>query len=60
MATKEVYYYKYCKLCKYYDTDETEDPCNDCLDNPSNEDTHKPTGYKRDDKYTEEDEKKAH
>lgn len=37
---------KYCKMCAYSDTEETDDPCNECLDNPINEDSHKPVNYK--------------
>lgn len=46
MADKEVYFYKYCKYCKNSDKDEGDDPCNDCLANPSNEDSHKPLYFK--------------
>lgn len=60
MADKEVYFYKYCRMCKYEETDETEDPCNECLGTPNNEDSHKPISYVRSDKYTEADERKAH
>ena len=60
-VTKEVYYYKYCPLCKYNKVEETDDPCNDCLAHGSNENTHKPVRYVLDtDKYTKEDEKRAH
>lgn len=42
---KEVYFDKYCKSCKNSSTKEYENPCNDCLDNPSNLDSHKPVNY---------------
>ena len=42
MATKEVYFGEYCHLCKFYDYPEKDDPCDLCLGNPSNEDSHKP------------------
>ena len=42
---KEVYFYQYCKTCKYCKTKEFEDPCNDCLNNPMNIDSHKPVNY---------------
>lgn len=45
MADKEVYYYKYCKSCKYKNLPENEDPCWDCLDQPVNEDSHKPVKW---------------
>ena len=40
--TKEVRFDLYCVNCINYAKDETDDPCNDCLANPSNEDSHKP------------------
>ena len=45
MATKEVYYHIWCEKCKYANLDEAEDPCNDCLNEPSNEDSHKPVYF---------------
>lgn len=47
MATKEVRFDKWCRSCKYRFRNETEDPCNNCLDNPSNEDSTKPVEYKK-------------
>lgn len=44
--TKFVDFDKYCTLCKYSTTEETEDPCNECLTNPSNIDSHKPINFK--------------
>lgn len=43
---KEVDFNKYCKTCVYSDTKESEDPCDECLANPMNEDSHKPVMYK--------------
>lgn len=43
---KEVDYEKYCKLCEHKDTKEFEDPCNECLDNPTNLYSRKPIKYK--------------
>ena len=40
--TKIVDFHKYCKKCKHRDKHESEDPCWDCLDQPVNEDSHKP------------------
>lgn len=37
----------YCPKCKYYRTEETEDPCDECLSNPTNEDSHEPVSFKR-------------
>ena len=35
-------YYKFCKLCKHKDEEETDEPCNECLTLPVNVDTRKP------------------
>lgn len=43
---KEVYFSDYCSLCGYEDTDEGDDPCNDCLNNPMNAYSHKPVYWK--------------
>jgi hypothetical protein len=45
MTKKEVYFFQYCLKCKHYAEDEDEDPCNECLTYPSNEDSHKPINY---------------
>lgn len=39
---KEVRFDQYCKACKYADTPEQKDPCNDCLDYGGNVQTSKP------------------
>ncbi len=44
--TKEVYFHLYCKDCKYFDKKDIEDPCNDCLGEPYNIDSHKPLYFK--------------
>ena len=44
---KEVYFGDYCPNCKYRDIEETDDPCNECLNEPSNEDSHKPVRWKK-------------
>lgn len=41
-ATKEVRFDIYCKTCKHWEKEESEDPCWDCLDQGWNEDSHKP------------------
>lgn len=46
MADKEVYFGNYCATCQFKTVDDGDDPCNECLSNPSNEDSHKPTSYK--------------
>lgn len=43
---KEVYFYKYCKTCKYAKLKSDEEPCNECLTNPTNTYSHKPVNYK--------------
>lgn len=36
---------KYCKKCKHYKLKETKDPCNNCLDEPVNDDSRKPVYF---------------
>ena len=43
---KEVYFDRYCSTCKHVNEPEHEDPCNECLTNPGNWDSHKPVNYK--------------
>ena len=43
---KEVYFDQYCKNCKYKETNEAEDPCDECLGEPVNLYSHKPVKYK--------------
>ena len=42
---KEVYFDQYCKSCKHHGLEESKDPCNDCLTEPSNTNSHKPMNY---------------
>lgn len=48
MAEKIVNYDEYCETCMFYPCDPGNDdnPCNDCLNNPVNIDSHKPIHYK--------------
>lgn len=46
MADKEVRFDLYCKTCAYEKNDENDSPCDECLMNGSNEDSHKPTRWK--------------
>ena len=39
---KEVYFNYFCCSCKYAPRKESKDPCNDCLNQPWNTDSHKP------------------
>ena len=42
---KEVYFDKYCKTCKHSKKKEYDDPCDECLSEPVNTYSHKPTKY---------------
>lgn len=44
---KEVYFHEYCKTCKHEKTEDKDDPCNDCLSEPTNLDSHKPVKYEK-------------
>lgn len=44
---KIVRFDKYCKDCEYYDLNEAYDPCNECLNNPSNQNSQKPVNFKK-------------
>lgn len=46
---KEVYFDKYCNLCKYCKNREDESPCDDCLTEPVNSYSHKPVYFKEED-----------
>lgn len=45
-SRKEVYFETWCPKCKYEEIEETDDPCNDCLDQPWNINSHKPIYFK--------------
>ena len=45
-AYKEVYFHEYCKKCEYRKVSNDEEPCNECLGEPVNWNTHKPVKYK--------------
>lgn len=45
MADKEVYFNQYCSTCKHKNLSEDKDPCHECLNTPSNEDSHKPVNW---------------
>lgn len=47
---KEVYFHEYCKKCKHEDVKDTKDPCNECLDNPTNLYSHKPVKFEEKEK----------
>lgn len=48
--TKEVYFSDYCKMCIHCNKDDAEDPCNECLTQGWNENSHKPIKFKEDKK----------
>lgn len=50
---KIVDFKKYCETCKYKEMKEVKDPCNECLDNPVNENSEKPVKYKEAEKKDE-------
>lgn len=43
---KEVIFHEYCPKCEYWARGEHEDPCEDCIAQPWNENSHKPIGFK--------------
>lgn len=47
--TKEVRFDLYCSHCVYAEQPGIEDPCDECLANGSNEDSHQPINFKRND-----------
>lgn len=48
LIDKEVRYDLYCDKCVHTSKGEEEDPCHDCLNQPSNEYSHKPVYFKAD------------
>ena len=44
-AYKEVYFHEYCKKCTHRKLKETEAPCDECLSEPINLNSHKPVRY---------------
>lgn len=49
MNIKEVLFYDWCKKCKNENTNESDDPCNECLIQGWNFDSHKPIMFKQKD-----------
>lgn len=47
---KEVYFDQYCKSCEHKDKEEKDEPCGECLAEPMNTYSHKPTKYEKGDK----------
>lgn len=46
-VVKEVYFDQYCKSCEFENVKESEDPCCECLAEPSNFNSHKPVRWKK-------------
>lgn len=46
-AYKEVYFHEYCKKCKHEKVKDTEEPCNECLGEPTNWNSHRPVKYEK-------------
>ena len=42
---KIVHFDEYCKKCVHWEEDDAGDTCNECLNNPSNENSHKPVKF---------------
>lgn len=42
---KMVWFNGYCQKCKYLNKKENEEPCDECLEHPINEDSHKPVKF---------------
>lgn len=42
---KEVYFDQYCPKCVHKDVAESESPCDECLSEPVNQNSHKPVKY---------------
>lgn len=45
--SKIVRYDRYCKLCKHWEKNQADEPCNTCLNNPTNEHSRKPVKYEK-------------
>jgi hypothetical protein len=42
---KEVYFHQYCKTCQHQQVKEKEEPCDECMSEPINLNTHRPVKY---------------
>lgn len=47
---KIVEFHEYCKKCEFFELNESEEPCNECLSNPVNQNSKKPVNYKEKEK----------
>ena len=46
-AYKEVHFHEYCKTCVNKDTPDTKAPCDECMSEPLNWNTHRPVKYEK-------------
>ena len=42
---KEVFFNQWCPKCKHFLNPEDEEPCDECLYHPGNQDSHKPVNF---------------
>lgn len=56
---KEVYFHLFCDTCKHRTKPMVDEPCNECLDNPTNLYSHKPVKYEEDAKKKKQKEQEA-
>lgn len=47
---KEVYFHEYCESCKHKDVEERDEPCAECMSEPTNLNTHRPVNYEKKEK----------
>lgn len=47
---KEVKFHEYCKTCKHRKKKNNEEPCEECLSEPTNLNTHKSVNYEKEKK----------
>ena len=47
---KEVYFNQYCSKCKHKDVKDYDEPCDECLCNPINLNSHKPVKWEENEK----------
>lgn len=46
-AYKEVHFHEYCKSCRHKQVDSNTEPCEECLSEPINLNTHRPVKYEK-------------
>ena len=58
IVDKIVDFHKYCKTCEFKNFSEADQPCDECLSNPTNTYSQKPTCYKPNEKLVKQEAKK--